>query len=152
VFATLFITDLNNRKGKLFDLSRFSPPLYVKGEDRGDPLSGTFQEAMAHYHNRDHKRAYRMIRTIGPGNSQIWYFRGILALLNGENRDALEQFNKIVYAMSPSYYDEALYYRGICYLRLNRKNKALKEFKTLESMYSPLREKAADMVKKISEL
>lgn len=152
VFASLFISDLNISKKKLTDLSRFSPPLYVKGENRGDPLTGPFHDAMSDYRNGDYKRAYRLIRTVETGNSQVWYFRGILALLNGESRDALQQFNNIVSAMSPSYYDEALYYRGICYLRLNRKEKALKEFRTLESMYSPLRDKAAEMVKKISVL
>jgi len=152
VFASLFYTGLNNRKEKLFELSRFSPPLYVKGENRGDPLTGPFHEAMQDYHHGEYKRAYRLIRTVDSGNSQIWYFRGILALLNGDSQYALEQFNHIVSAMSPSYYDEALYYRGICYLRLNRKGKALKEFRTLESMHSPLREKASEMVRKISSL
>ncbi len=149
VFTSLFVTDFNNRKEKLLDISDFSAPLYVKGENRGDDFSDMFHEAMDNYQNSNYKKAYIIIASIENGNPKTWFFRGILALLNGKNKDALIHFDKIIVEMSPSYYDEAIYYRGICYLRLNRKHDAVKQFKMLESMFSPLRQKAAEMVKRI---
>lgn len=121
VFTSLFLTDLNNRKEKLMDISEFSPPLYIKGENRGDIFTDVFNKAMASYQKGNYQKAYSFISSIKPGNPQTWYFRGILALLNGDNEDALKHFDYIISAMSPSYYDEAIYYRGICFLRMNRK-------------------------------
>ena len=54
--------------------------------------------------------------------------------------------------MDPSYYDEALFYKGISYLRMNRKEEALSEFRTLASMFSPLSSKASEKIKMLSEL
>ena len=152
VFTSLFLTDLNNRRGVLMDISDFSAPLFVQGENRGDNFPDMFHEAMENYQNSNYKKAYSVITLIKEGNPKIWYFRGILALLNGENKDALKNFDRIISAMAPSYYDEAVYYRGICYLRMNRKHDAVKQFKTLASMFSPLRDKASEKVKQLSEL
>jgi len=152
VFASLFLTDLNNQRGKLLEISGFSPPLYIKGENRGNSIPHSFYNAMEYYMKGDYGKAYTIITSFDNGNPQTWYFRGILALLNGNNEDALRNFNLIVSEMSPSYYDEAIYYRGICYLRMNRKKDAKKEFTILESMFSPLTGKAAEKLKRISEL
>ncbi|MEN8222702.1 MAG: zf-HC2 domain-containing protein [Acidobacteriota bacterium] len=152
VFTSLFLTDLNNRKGKLMDISGFSPPIYVEGENRGDNFSDMFREAMENYQSGNYQKAYSVMTSIEQGNPKIWYFRGILALLNGNNKDALKHFDQIIFEMPPSYYDEAIYYRGICYLRLNRKHDALKEFKTLASMFSPLRDKATEKIELLNKL
>ncbi len=152
VFSSLFVVDLNNRSEQLFKVSDFSPPLYIKGENRGEPTPSLFYEAMEIYQNGDYGKAYDLIRATGKGNSQICFFRGVLALLNSNSRDALDCFNIIINKMDPSYYDEALYFRGITYLRMNRKKDAVKEFKTLESMFSPLSKKASEKLKKLSEL
>jgi len=152
IFASLFITDLTKKKEALFEISSFVPPLYIKGENRGESTPQSFYDAMEYYIKEDYEKAYTVIRSIETGNPQSWYFRGILALLNGRNDDALEQFNLIISAMSPSYYDEAVYYRGICYLRMNRKKDAEREFANLESMFSPLSRKASEKLKMISEL
>ena len=152
VFTSLFLTDLNIKKEKLMDISEFSPPHYIKGENRGDNYKNVFYKAMASYQNGNYQKAYSVISSIKQGNPQTWYFRGILALLNGDNKDALKHFDYIISAMSPSYYDEAIYYRGICFLRMNRKKDALKEFKTLESMFSPLKDEASVKIKLLTEL
>ena len=152
VFTSLFPTDPSNRKGALLDISDFTTPLYVKGENRGDDFPDLFHEAMENYQNSNYKEAYNLIITIKEGNPKIWYFRGILALLNGKNKDALKNFDRIISSMSPSYYDEALFYRGICYLRMNRKHDAEKQFKTLASMFSPIRDMASEKVKQLNEL
>jgi len=152
VFSSLFYVDLSNRSEHLFKVSDFSPPFYIRGENRGEPTPPLFFEAMEIYQNGDYGKAYDLIRATGKGNSQICFFRGVLALLNSDSRDALDCFNIIINKMDPSYYDEALYFRGITYLRMNRKHEALREFKMLEKMYSPFSQKASDIIKKISEL
>lgn len=152
VFSSLFFVDLNNNNKKLLKVSDFSPPLYIKGENRGSSSSSIFHEAMDHYRKGEYESAYRVITSLKEDGPQAWFFRGILALLNGENRDALLNFDTIVLAMDPSYYDEALFYKGISYMRMNRKDDALREFKTLASMFSPLSSKAAAKIKMLSEL
>lgn len=152
VFSSLFFVDLNNTNKKLLKVSAFSPPLYIKGENRGSNSSSEFHKAMDHYRKGEYESAYGIITSMKEGGPQIWFFRGILALLNGENREALNNFDRIVLAMDPSYYDEAVFYRGVSYLRMNRKDEALREFRTLEKMFSPLSEKASEKLKMLSEL
>ena len=152
VFSSLFFIDVNNNNKKLLKISDFSPPLYIKGENRGSISSSIFHNAMDHYRKGEYDSAYGIITSLKEGGPQVWFFRGILALLNGENKDALFHFDQIISAMDPSYYDEALFYKGISYLRMNRKDEALSEFRTLASMFSPLSSKASEKIKMLSEL
>ncbi len=152
IFSSLFFVDMNDKSEQLFKVSEFAPPLYIRGENRGDRSSSAFYKAMEYYGEGEYEDAYRVITSPQVGTPQLWFFRGILALLNGENRDALSHFDQIISIMDPSYYDEAVFYRGISLLRMNRKNDALDEFKMLEKMFSPLSHKAVDMVRKISAL
>ena len=52
--------------------------------------------------------------------------------------------------MNPSYYDEAIYYKGIALLRLNKKKQALEQFNNLASMFSPYSKKARVLIGKIN--
>jgi tetratricopeptide (TPR) repeat protein len=150
IFVSLFFVDTDNRNKRISRITSFTPPLYIQAENRGGDDFAEFSEAMRKYGAGDYKTAYSIISSIDDGNPQVWFFKGILALLNDDPRNALISFSSIVEAMDPSYYDEAVFYRGICYIRLNRNKDALREFRNLETMYSPFSKKAADMISLMS--
>ncbi len=150
VFSSLFFVDLGSRNKKLIEISCFTPPLYIKGENRGYNVPSVFDQLMEYYSKGDYDSSYKIIKTIKNGNPQIWFFSGILGLINGENENALSFFNMITNSMDPSYYDEAIYYRSICFLRMNRKGDALKELRMLEKMFSPLSGEASKKIKLLS--
>ena len=54
--------------------------------------------------------------------------------------------------MNASYYDEAIYYKAIALLRMNKKNKALEQLKHLAGMFSPYASEANTLIEKINNI
>ena len=88
---------------------------------------------------------------IEENNIPIIFFRGVCYLINDKLKLALIDFNLIIKEMNPSYYDEAIYYKGISLLRLNEIADALEQFVHLKNMFSPYSSKAVSMIEKIEE-
>ena len=152
IFSFLFYLNTSNRFKKLVEISGFSPPVYVVSENRGEEATSNFAKAMKYYNEGNYGRAYEVISTVNQGNPRTWFFGGILGLLNGDNNKALGYFNMIIEEMNPSYYDEAVFYKGISLLRMNKKEEALNEFENLEKMFTPFRSRAVELIKKIKKL
>ena len=152
IYSSLFYLDTGNRERGIERIASFDPPLFIKAENRGVSGPGDFYTAMEMYNRAEYKEAYKLISSIDKNNPRLWFFRGVLALLNDDNRAAVRSFEKIIGSMDPSYYDEAIYYRGIGYLKMKRIKEALKDFRILETMFSPLSAKASEKIRQISEL
>ncbi len=152
IFSSVFYFNVNNRSKELMEISRFSPPVYIAGENRGKDLGDGFTDAMKYYTEGNYKDAYNTIVQSESENPKVWFFTGILGLMNNKNNEALRNFNKILDRMDPSYYDEAIFFKGICLLRMDRKEEALKEFRILGTMFTPFREKAVRIIEKINRL
>ena len=52
--------------------------------------------------------------------------------------------------MDPSYYDEALYYKGIAYMRPGNKTKALAQFNIITDMFSPYKDRAKTRIQSLT--
>lgn len=153
--ATLFIFIFNTYRHnqELDELSSFTPPLYLKSEIRGTGTDALFSKAMAAYSNKDYKSSLEHLKKINAENNpQILFFTGMNYLILKENRKAIELFDQIIDAMNPSYYDEAIYHKGIALIRLDKIDKALVEFQNLSQMYSPYAPQAKKMIQKIKQL
>ncbi len=152
VLSSLFIIDLKENNIELVKISKFSPPVFVEGENRGSVIPDIFSEAMDYYKSGKYKKAGQIISSVEKGSPKIWFFSGIIALINGNNNKALRFFNFITDKMDPSYYDEAVFYKGICYLRMKKKKDAIREFETLKTMYSHLSNEASQKLKLLRKL
>jgi len=142
-FSSLFVINQNKNNERLIKISEFSPPLYIGGENRGRSIPNAFFEAMKHYQAGEYGEANKIISGLEDGKPKVWFFSGILALIEGDNKNALGFFNLIIDKMDPSYYDEAVFYKGICFLRMKRKKDAILQFETLKTMYSHLSREAS---------
>ena len=150
--ATLFIFIFNSHRHnqKLEELSSFNPPIYLKSEIRGTGTEAIFSRAMAAYTNNDYKSSLEHLMKINTENNpQVLFFTGMNYLLLKENRKAIEMFDQIIDAMNPSYYDEAIYHKGIALIRLDKIDQALVEFQNLSQMFSPYAPQAQKMIQKI---
>lgn len=153
----VIVINHSSRLRLLYNLSDFSPPVYIQSEIRGQGISrinGAFARAMAHYNRKEYSHALDILKGI-PGsaqNPQVIFFKGICYLLTDELHKAIKEFDNIIEDMNPSYYDEAIYYKAIALLRSNKKEKALEQLNHLAGMFSPYTPKAKKLIDKINKL
>jgi hypothetical protein len=70
-------------------------------------------------------------------------------LLTDEINNAVKEFDIIIANMNPSYYDEAIYYKAIALLRMNKKEDALEQLNHLAGMFSPYAPRARALMEKV---
>ncbi len=154
LFATLFIFIFQSRQHTIMleKISSFSPPPYLLSEVRGVPVENLFSKAMAAYNKQDYADSLHYLAKIkDQNNPQIQFFTAMNFLLLKDNRNAIKKFDRIIEAMNPSYFDEAIYYKGIALVRINRVEEALLQFKNLAGMFSPYASRAKEMIYKLND-
>ena len=136
----------------------FEPPTYISPEKRSDSPTDTkitrkVAVAMSHYQKGDYQQTLNTLEKIPEPstNFQVTFFKGICYLMTDKFQHALPEFDKIIRGMNPSYYDEALYYKGITLLKLNRTRQAITELNVLANMFSPYAEKAKSILRQIEK-
>jgi tetratricopeptide (TPR) repeat protein len=155
IAAFLVITLVTRQRpdALLEEISAFTPPAFFQSETRSPVTGELFNNAMARYSHRDYRGALALVEQI-PGsardNPQVTFFSGIIYLLNKRYGAALERFDTIIATMNPAYFDEAIFYRGITLLRLNRTEEALAELEHLSGMFSPYAPKARTLIERVN--
>jgi len=152
VSLSIFVIQHYRHMKLIYDISTFSPPIYLESETRGPATAATFAEAMQYYSRGDYTRALEILKQIPPSsrNSQVIFFKGVCFLLVNELKNAVTELDIIIESMNASYYDEAIYYKAIALLRMNKKDKALEQLKHLADMFSPYSLKANQLIEKVN--
>jgi tetratricopeptide (TPR) repeat protein len=151
VLSSIFVINHSKHMKLMYDISTFSPPVFMKSETRGPETSETFAEAMRYYNRGDYTLALEILKGIPTPsrNTQVIFFKGICFLLVDELKNAIKELDIIIENMNPSYYDEAIYYKAITLLRMNKKDKALEQLNHLAGMFSPYATKARELIGRI---
>ncbi|UCH94366.1 MAG: zf-HC2 domain-containing protein [Candidatus Aminicenantes bacterium] len=154
VLSSIFVIQHSKHMKLIYDISTFSPPVYLKSETRGPETIETFAEAMQYYNQGDYTRALKILKQIPPSsrNPQVIFFKGVCFLLVDELKDAIKEFDIIIGDMNPSYYDETIYYKAIALLRMNKKDRALEQLIHLAGMFSPYAPKARELTRKVNNI
>jgi hypothetical protein len=152
VLSSIFVIQHSRHMKLIYDMSTFSPPVYMKSETRGPKTNESFAEAMQYYNQGNYTQSLEMLKQIPTPsrNPQIIFFKGVCFLLVDEPKNAVIELDIIIESMNASYYDEAIYYKAIALLRMNKKNKALEQLNHLASMFSPYAPKAKGLIEKIN--
>jgi len=159
LFSALLVQQ-NRQSRRLQEISAFEIPPYHQGELRsipeGDALKETnFSKAMGYLQEGNFRRALALLEAPpleGSAYPKVEFFRAICYLGGDEPAKAGEIFDRIIQAMDPAYFDEALYYKGFVLLRQGRKEAARTQFKKLAGMLSPMSMKARSMIHKIDQI
>lgn len=154
VVSSIFVIQHSHHMKLLYDVSTFSPPVYLKSETRGPESSDTFAEAMQYYNQGDYTQALEILIQIPTPsrNPQVIFFKGVCFLLVDELNNAVKELDIIIENMNPSYYDEAIYYKAIALLRMNKRHRALDQLKHLAGMFSPYAPKARELIEKVHNI
>jgi tetratricopeptide (TPR) repeat protein len=154
VLSSTFVIQHSKYMKLIYDISAFSPPVYMKSETRSPETGETFAEAMKYYNQGDYTRAVAILKQIPTlsRNPQVIFFKGVCFLLVNELTKAIKELDVIIENMNPSYYDEAIYYKAIALLRMNKKDKALEQLNHLAGMSSPYSPKASELIGKINSI
>jgi tetratricopeptide (TPR) repeat protein len=152
VLSSIFVIQHSRHMKLIYDISTFSPPVYVESETRGPETCEAFAEAMQYYNQGDYTRALQILKQIPASsrNPQVIFFKGVCFLLKDELKNAVTELDIIIENMNASYYDEAIYYKAVALLRMNKKDKGLEQLKHLAGMFSPYSPKAKELIEKVS--
>lgn len=141
-----------NHRNYIQKISSFSPPGFMISETRGAQSMQAYSAAIQSYSQADFSTSLTLAETI-PESSRtpkIRFLIGITRLITGDREGAINAFQKIIDQMDPSYYDEAMFYKGIALLRLGRIEEAKTIFKGISEMFSPMKDQAASRLLQIS--
>jgi len=156
VFSIIFFVIGNSDSGIYYKISEFSAPAFIKTETRGNYNEAVFDKGMEYYNAGDYNSALEKLTRISSKqniNYKVFFFKGICNLLTDNLEEAIDDFSIIIENMNPSYFDEAIYYKGITLLRMDKKKEAIIALKNLSTdKYSPLSNKAINLIGKIEEL
>lgn len=151
VVSSLLVINNYKQAKFLYSISGIEPPSYILSETRNSIQNETFDNAMILYNKKRYDDALKLLKSIedDSNNPQIIFFKAICCLQTGDPKAAIENFDIIIKNMNPSYYDEAIFYKGIALLRLNKKGDALLQFNHLATMFSPYSNRANAIINKI---
>lgn len=152
VFSSTLYFNYKRDLRELKNITSFKAPVFIKNETRNNIQEDKFFSAMEYYNKSDFKTALNLLKKTDKETPRILFFKGVINLINNKPGTAIKIFNAIISQMDPSYYDNALYFKSIALLRMNRKKEALKELKNLKNMFSPFREKAEMLIEKVENL
>ena len=109
---------------------------------------------MNYYKKKQFSEALGVLEKIKneKGNPQITFFKGTCYILTGNLKTAIKNFDIIINDMNPSYYDEAIYFKGIALIRMNRIKEAKNNLENLAQMFSPYASRAKLLLEKINTL
>lgn len=139
------IIGLHWQRGKILqEISSFSPPVVMITETRNQPEESAYTDAVNAYQQGDYQLAVTHLSNIPAASRspKIHFLNGITRLLSKDPEGALADFEAILSAMDPSYFDEALFYKGIALLRQGHVSEAKAVFLRLSGMFSPLKGEA----------
>lgn len=126
-------------------------PVYMIKEQRGELKDEEiFDKAIEYFENKEYTESLNLINKIEKQNLKINFLKGICYLKLIKPEKAIKEFDKIIKTMDPSYYDEALYYKSLALLIINKKDEAKKILKHLKRMFSPYALKSEIILKKIN--
>ena len=126
-------------------------PIYITIEQRnGIKEDMNFKKAVKFFENQEYKKSLNILNTINKSSAKINFLKGVCLLKLIKPEQAINEFDKIIKSMNPSYYDEALYYKGLALLIMNKKEEAKKTLTNLKTMLSPYALKADFILKKIN--
>lgn len=146
------IMGLHWQRGKVLqEISSFSPPIVMITETRNQPAESAYTNAVNAYQQGNYQLAVTHLSNIAEAarTPKIHFLSGISRLLSKDPEGALADFEAILSAMDPSYFDEAIFYKGIALLRQGHVSEAKAEFLRLSGMFSPLKadaRKRLDMI------
>lgn len=125
-------------------ISTFDPPTIMVTETRSPLDNRLYANAVSAYRNQNYSETLLNLERIPTEeiSPKILFLAGISRLMSKDYAGAIEDFDDIIEAMAPSYFDEALFYKGIALLRKGRTREARDLFVRLEGMFSPLRTQA----------
>jgi tetratricopeptide (TPR) repeat protein len=154
VFSSILLLRHSSRMRVLYGISAFSPPVYLTSETRGPETDEIVARAMVFYNRGDYSQALALLKGIAnpAQNHQVVFFKGVCFLLTDALKKSVREFDVIIEAMNPSYYDEAIYYKAIALLRLNKKQEALEQLNHLAGMFSPYAARAKALLVKVSQI
>jgi len=153
VLSVFYFSNANYQK-RLYEASQFTAPSFITSESRHAGQIGPFMAAMDFYKEGQYEQARVILEKIPPGKRDmpVVFFQGVCHLLEEDHNAAIRQFNIIISDMNPSYYDEAIYYKAIALLRLDKIAKAKELLYNLTDMLSPFACKSRAMLEKVKNL
>ena len=139
-------------QNSLQKISTFTPPGFLISETRGAAPIQAYTAAINAYSRSDFTDSLKQAESIPETERtpKILFLIGINRLITGDEPGAIVSFQRIIDQMDPSYFDEALFYKGIALLRCGKIDEAEAIFVRISEMFSPMKDQATERLLQIS--
>jgi len=111
-----------------------------------------FQLALKKYNNAQYKEAIKLFRQISD-TSKLFisceFFNGISYMELKNYKEAIHCFKPVIKDANGFYYNDAVWYMGLCYIKSDEMNEAVKQFRILQKNESNYQKRAGEIIEKI---
>lgn len=112
-------------------------------------------EAVIKFQQKDFQKASELFKSIldkDNANIAVWFYYGISNIETKNYDNAINAFNTIIKQNDNLYIEHAEWYLGLCYLKINQKDKALAQFVVVASNPDNFhRQEAKNIIEKLEK-
>ena len=114
--------------------NHFETVLASPGRDYKEGIDHRFYEGLEHYNEKRYKKAVSLLKPLSQNNafprqSEASFYLGVAFMSSEQFEEALNSFGRI--GTTSGLLQKTQWYRGLCYLKLKDKEKALESFKAI---------------------
>jgi tetratricopeptide (TPR) repeat protein len=121
-------------------------------QTRGDQ---NLVEAVIKFQQKDFQKASELFKSIldkDNANVAVWFYYGISNIETKNYNNAIKAFNTIITQNDNLYIEHAEWYSGLCYLKINQRDKAIDQFVVVASNPDNFhRQEAKDILAKLKQ-
>ena len=149
---TAFNLFWSNNSQKILD--KYYQPYEITSTNRsnGSGADRTLRNALEKYQNKEYKEAAYLFEKVmekDPDQIATQLYSGISYFEIAEYQNAKNSFSKVIEHNDNLYIEQAKWYLGFCYLKIEEKDKAIMQFKEIAKSDSYFSEKANKILKKL---
>jgi len=145
-FSLLLMINFFHRNAQI----EVEAPPFVLAETRNNSIDDQIKLGFELYNRKEYARAAEIFASYPQYCQQVIFYRGICYLMIGDYTRAIIDFDEIISRMSPSYHDDALFYKAVTLIKMKRKDEAQTILKDLTQLFSPMQAKAEELLERIN--
>lgn len=152
IISSIFIFDKTYTNYELYEMyyKHYDAGTITRGEEK---ISTEIQvRALRAYDNSQYNEAIKLFNQIAD-TSQCFipkeYFTGLSYMELQRFNDAIKHFENVTLDKQSAFYENAIWYEGLCYLKTNQNQEAIRQFKKLLKSDSFYQKRASEIIEKI---
>lgn len=99
--------------------------------------------------NKEYEEALNILNKIKNKDTVAFFYIGVLNQESGKYDQAIEKYQTVINNNNTLFVEQSKWYKGLCYIKMHKNKKALKEFRDLSKSSSYYKPYADEIIKKL---